>query len=273
VHIERLSPALGARVTDIDLREPLDRDTRGRLRTAMYEHYLLLFPGQPIDGDQQVDVVSTFGPIAQERTGSVMQVSNRPDGILGDAPASYHIDYGFFPTPYFALSLFGLEIPPEGTQTWFVSGVAAARSLPTALRRRLDGVVARHVIDVGHRQNVVRVRAGRLDHRYPHALRPALWPHRDTGETILAVWEQQTDALFPLPARQSSALIEELFAHLYQPAHRYIHEWQPDDLVVWDNHALQHARGAITTTAARTLRRVCVGPTQDLSIFAGYSVK
>lgn len=67
---------------------------------------------------------------------------------------------------------------------------------------------------------------------------------------------------------ESTQLIEALFAHLYQPAHRYVHRWQAGDLMIWDNHALQHGRPDVGTDEPRTLRRVCVGETQDLSIFS-----
>ena len=91
-----------------------------------------------------------------------------------------------------------------------------------------------------------------------------LWPHRTTGEPILAVWEQQTDALLPLEPEESDALLERLFEHLYRPEHQYVHEWAPNDLVLWDNHALQHSRPAVgvraATVAAPRLRGRRPGP-------------
>ena len=44
------------------------------------------------------------------------------------------------------------------------------------------------------------------------------------------------------------------------------------DLVIWDNHAVQHGRPEVGDREARTLRRVCVGPEQDLALFAGRRV-
>jgi alpha-ketoglutarate-dependent taurine dioxygenase len=95
-----------------------------------------------------------------------------------------------------------------------------------------------------------------------------LWSHRTTGEPILAVWQQQTDALLPLPDDESTELLHALFAHLYRPEHVMVHRWQPGDLLLWDNHALQHARPDVGVDEPRTLRRVCVGVAPDLSIFA-----
>ena len=122
--------------------------------------------------------------------------------------------------------------------------------------------------DGGSLTDGVRYRLGRRDDAAIYQLRPVLWPHRNTGEPILAVWEQQTDALLPLEPEESDALLERLFEHLYRPEHQYVHEWAPDDLVLWDNHALQHSRPAVGVQEPRSLRRVCVGEDQDLSTFA-----
>ena len=275
VEITEASHALGAVVHGVDASGTIAARDWDRIERAFRRHYLLVFRCPELDEEAHLEVMRRFGPLALEgRDGALRPVgfvsNHRPDGTLGSNAASFHIDYGFFPHPYEVISLYGLEIPPSGTETWFVSGVAAAARLPLELRRRIKGLTARQAVDVRSPagQAGVRVRLGRLDERYPHHVRPVLWPHRTTGEEILAVWEQQTDAILPLEPAQSTALIEELFAHLYQPAHRYVHRWQAGDLVIWDNHALQHGRPEVGTETPRTLRRVCVGQTQDLSIFA-----
>jgi taurine dioxygenase len=269
-----LSPAVGVTVRGIDLRHSLDDAQRRELCDAFRDHKLLVFPTRGLDDDQHLAVMRTFGRIATEGLGerrAVGFVSNhRPDGVLGSTAAVFHIDYGFFPSPYEALSLYGLEIPRSGTETRFANAIVAARDLPSDLRERVAGLSARAAVDVTNPigEAGVRIQLGRLDESYPHECRPVLWPHRDTGEEILAVWEQQTDALLPLDPEDSTALIGELFAHLYRPEHVYVHHWTEGDLVVWDNHAIQHARPDIGVEHPRTLRRVCVGEDQDLSLFA-----
>jgi taurine dioxygenase len=267
------SAALGVRVDGLDLRDDQPEATWDELRAAFGRHRLLHFPGQALDDEQHVALASRFGQVAPERHGAVGFVSNhRPDGSLGSHAASFHIDYGFFPYPYEAISLYGLEVPPSGTETWFASATEAARTLPRALRERVEGRHARAIVDVtcAEKETVVRVRAGRLDERYPHQVRPVLWPHHNDGQLILGVWQQQTDGIVELDDDASAALIEELFAHLYAPEHTYVHHWAPGDLVLWDNHALQHARPGVGTAEPRTLRRVCIGREQDLTIFANY---
>ena len=264
-----LSPALGVEVLDVDLSRTRPADEAAALRDALLEHHLLLVRGQELDADQQLAFAETFGPIASEGSGRVGMVSNtRPDGTLGSDRATWHSDYTFFPHPYDAICLYGLDIPEGGTQTSFVNGVLAARTLPDELRRRVEGLQGRSVLafDGGSLSDGVRYRLGRRDDALAHQLRPVLWPHRQTGEPILAVWEQQTDAILPLAQDESVTLLEELFAHLYRSEHQYVHRWAPHDLVLWDNHALQHARPDVGTDRPRSLRRVCIGADQDLSI-------
>ena len=276
------SDSLGVVVEELDLRGGVDDTLAASLRELFTQEYLLVFRDQDLSDADHLAVMEALGPVAWEglpEKRAIGFVSNvRPDGTLGTSAASFHIDFGFFPEPYHAISLYGVEIPPRGTQTHFVNAVAGAAALPAELAARLDGVQARQAVDVTSPagQAGVRVREGRLDETYPHMLRPVLWPHRVTGEEILGVWEQHTDALYAgdveMDADESTALIEELYAFLYAPRFRYVHEWQEGDLVIWDNHAVQHGRPEVGDREARTLRRVCVGPEQDLSLFAGRRV-
>lgn len=241
------------------------------LRDALARHRLLCIRGRRLTDDEHVAFASAFGRLAHERTGVVTLVSNlAPGGALGADEASWHSDYTFFPVPYECISLAALTLPPSGTETWFVDGTLAARTLPDDLRHRVAGLHGRSVAAISPMMSLtagVRYRAGRCDGVEPHQERPVLWRHPVTGDEVLAVWEQQTDAILPLPQDESVALLEELFGHLYQPAHQYVHRWETDDVVLWDNLALQHARPHVGTEEERTLRRVSVGEDQDISIF------
>lgn len=258
---------LGAFVYGLDF-----DDIDGRaLRDALNEYRLLCFRGQVVTDDEHTALASSLGHLATERAGVISLVSNVvPGGALGGDEASWHSDFMFFPTPYEYISLYALELPASGTQTRFVDAVAAARTLPAGLRAAVIGVEGRAVADlspVSPGSAGIRYLDGRRDGVDPHFERPVLWPHPATGEEVLAVWHQQTDAILPLPQEDSVALLRELFAHLYQPAFQYVHQWEAHDLVMWDNRALQHSRPHVGTTEPRTLRRISIGADQDLSVF------
>ena len=199
------SPALGTVVRGVDLRRPLDDADRATLQRELATSFLLHFPAQDLSDDEHAAAVAQFGAIALEGGHAVGFVSNEPNGVLGSGAACFHIDYGFTDDPYSYLSLYGVEIPADGTETYFCNAVAAARDLPDDLRDRVEGLRARAAVDItsAAREAGVRIDLGRLDETYPLATRPVLWPHRTTGDPIVAVWEQQTDARACRPSTRS----------------------------------------------------------------------
>jgi taurine dioxygenase len=77
---------------------------------------------------------------------------------------------------------------------------------------------------------------------------------------MLYVSQQVTIEILGLSSEENEELLEELFAHLYVPEHVIQHDWRTGDLVVWDNRAVQHARGTVRLEGPeRTLRKV-TGP-------------
>jgi taurine dioxygenase len=77
---------------------------------------------------------------------------------------------------------------------------------------------------------------------------------------LLYTSQQMTARVEGLDPVESEALLDELFAHLYRPEAVLDHEWRQGDLVIWDNLALQHARGNVEIEGPeRTLRKV-IGP-------------
>ena len=70
-------------------------------------------------------------------------------------------------------------------------------------------------------------------------------------------------------ARSSDELLDAVFAHLYQPANVYEHNWRIGDFVVWDNLALQHGRRSNPNTVRRSLRRVAMNEVTTGELIAG----
>lgn len=269
-----LCPALGAQIEDFDPREASAGDWELLKQALFEEHHLLLIRGLALSDEEHVDFCSHFGPlgmVGHDNSKRFSYVSNtRPDGILGSIAASWHFDYAFTAAPLEAISLYGSEVGSGGAPTLFANAKRAAAMLPTDLAAQLKGMKARNAVDVAapEREAGVRIRMKRLDESYPHHVREVLWPHWRTGEAILTINEQQSDAILGLAEPESMALIEELFDHLYQPDNTYAHNWQRDDLLIWDNHALHHARPEVGVGKVRTLRRVSIGQSPDLSIYA-----
>ena len=259
-----LCAACGVEV-DLDPREEPSAQTVRDLRRLLAEHQLIVFRGHPLTAEDHLRVASWFGALYDEHRGGPGYVSNaRPDGIVRFGELLFHSDLAFAETPIAGVSLYGEDVSPGCTTTRFASGVRGLQALPASLRARVAGLRALHVYemseDLDFQNGAVRQReAGRpdADMRGEH---PVIMNSQLTDLPVLYVTDMMTYGFSGMPKDASDRLLNELFAVLYAPENVYEHEWQPHDLVVWDNVALQHARGHVgRDDLPRTLRRVAIG--------------
>jgi taurine dioxygenase len=61
-----------------------------------------------------------------------------------------------------------------------------------------------------------------------------------------------------LSEAESQELLERLFRHQEQDKFIYRHQWQPGDVVMWDNRCTLHARSDFDASELRKLRRVTI---------------
>src|SRR5262249_42123756 len=150
--VRPLSPALGAEISGIDLRDPIDAARAQALLDAWHRHLVILMRGQILDEDAQVRFAQTFGPPAKVSSGrrysdkhpSVMLVSNirkdgKPIGALPDGEMHFHTDQCHQEMPAKATTLYAIEVPAQGGNTLFANAYAAYETLPAELQRLLAG--------------------------------------------------------------------------------------------------------------------------------------
>jgi taurine dioxygenase len=245
---------------DHDLSRPLDAAGQDELRTLLYREKLLVFRDQALSDEDQVRVLGQFGGVLSvEEDNRVISV----DGDLGNGPLAYHSDLMFIDEPYRLLSLFAIDIDPASrTATRFVNGARAAAGLPAELRAVIEGRTATSAMPLHQSHRDLPFETPSF---LPHKSQPVIIDHPVTGEPVLFVTELQTARIDGLAQADSDALLERLFAALYDPAQVYEHVWRGGDFILWDNIALQHGRADQAATRRRRLRRV-VGT--DKSFFA-----
>jgi taurine dioxygenase len=260
-----LDAPFGARL-HLETDAPLTPDERADLRGFFGEHGLLLVRDGEISDSQQVDLLSALGRIEPDEQGLPMrmEVTNQHDQTSApDGELVFHYDYAYDPTPIPGISMYGSLIADGATPTCFASSSSVLSRLPTSLVDRLRGLRASHAcflnrLDQPDQRSVEpepiipRGRPGwGPDHYWTH--HPVIFENAYGVETLF-VCLQHTDRLLDLPRTVSDGLLEEIFEHLYDPRHVYEHAWQPQDLVLWDNLTVQHARPE-PNDQPRTLRR------------------
>src|SRR5438132_4868048 len=156
--VKPLSPALGAEIAGVDLREELPAGTVAAIIDAWHQYLVILFRDQSLSEDEQIRFARHFGTLQQrgrppearneasklEHPELTMLVSNiREDGkligSLADGEMHFHSDFCYVEKPAKATFLYALEIPSQGGDTLFLNMYKAYEALPPNLKARVEG--------------------------------------------------------------------------------------------------------------------------------------
>jgi taurine dioxygenase len=274
-HIEAFDGPLGAAVTGLDLSAPLSDADFGRIHQAHLDHHVLVFRDQRITPQQQVDFSRRFGAL-QIHVLRNFQLASNPEVLLisniiedgkpiglGDAGHFWHSDLSYKEVPSLGSMLHAQELPAEGGDTLFANQHLAYDTLPAALLNAVQGAVAEHSYLAQYaelqRRNPFRpnLSQAQIDEVKP-VRHPVVRVHPETGRRALFVSEHFTTRIVGLPDDESRALLDELFAHSVQPQFVYRHQWQPHDMVFWDNRSLMHLAAGCPNDQRRMLYRTTI---------------
>jgi alpha-ketoglutarate-dependent taurine dioxygenase len=262
LEVQDITPAFGADITGFDPKAPLDDETRDLLRHLFDTRGLLRFRGIDLAHVEQV----ALGRILIRKEGladegdpipeDTFYVSNRKlDSAAPFGRLQFHSDTMWADKPFEVLSLYGAQVEQPSAPTTFVSGVHAWKTLPDALRKRIENLEALHTAGVVRRGDLSEVLVTEVLNP-PTTVSKLGKVHPRTGETILYACEQMTQEIVGLPHEESEAILEEVFAHLYDSAAQVDHDWHQGDYVAWDNLAMQHSRKNVAIEGpARHLRK------------------
>jgi taurine dioxygenase len=269
-----LSDALGVELVDFDITRPCSPEEQAELRRLFKEHHLLLVRGQNPTIEDHNRFVGYFGPLsAMMANGDAGYVSNTVDpdptgtrngpiAVTGTEALIWHADGTYGAHPGIGTSLLAKDVSPEATPTLFANAVRALERLPPALRRRIEALRAVHCRDARRKATSSRFRdRGIPEETWPErGIRsyehPVIYqgPHLD--KEILYVNEFMTSHISNMDRKESDALLDELHGYITADDNVYAHHWQTNDVIIWDNIALQHCRPADMGTARRHLRRL-----------------
>jgi taurine dioxygenase len=246
-----LSPTLGARVTGVDLSQPLSREIVAEIRQALLEHEVLFFEDQHLSPGQHRDLAARFGqlhmhPIRPSVPGTpeVLILDNQPTSDTDTG--AWRADVTFIETPPMGSMLYAREVPPEGGDTLWSSMRAAYAALSPSLRRFLQELDAEHDFtrsfppDHMTSMNVGIERYAWARREYPPVAHPLVRTHPETGKEGLFVNSGFTTRILGLSRRESAKILELLSEHIQRPEFVIRWHWKPNTLAFWDNRVTQH---------------------------------
>ncbi len=262
VNIEPTGCTLGARVTGLDLSQPLAREDFAAILRALGRHGVLCFPDQQLDSAALRDFSQRFGRIQTSVTGTLHDpvvpevgflsniVENGEPIGLADAGQDWHTDMTYNKTVGFANVLYAVKVPrrdgkPLGA-TQFANMHAAYDDLAPELKARLENATATH--DFNKFWEAMRRRPGstrpalteeQLRRRSP-SVHPVFMTHPLTGRKVLYCNPGYAIRINELDEAESERMLTLLVAHQLQPKYQYEHTWTERDMLMWEHIGTLH---------------------------------
>ena len=283
MEIRQLHPLFAGEVSGIDLSRPVDDATRDGIVAALDRYAVLVFPGQNLTDERQIEFSGMFGPLGRtaivtrkdytprlnphftdisnldENNRVLAQDDRRRMVALGNR--LWHTDHAFRPIPAKYSLLHAHAVPPEGGETEFADMRAAWDALPEKRKAQVEGMIAMH--SLLHSRAVL----GFTDYApeevdaFPPAPHPLVRTHPGSGRKALYVASYASE-IRGMPVPDGRMLLRDLTEHATRREFVYTHRWTVGDLLMWDNRSLMHRAGDYDMTQRRDLRRTTVMQTE-----------
>lgn len=287
--LTRLTSTIGARVEGVDARREIPDEQKELIRHGLWEHGVLVFPGDGVGMDEQRRLVACFGTVQPL---AIFRFLGEPNPALAVDPRSggtvdrggqarrkvtfnrqpekimefqgWHTDSSFMPELPQAAALRAEVIPPVGGDTCFASLCAAYEALSPVMQDLLAGLRAVHAMPPGYKESIDVWQYGedaeeRFDEAFPPREHPVVIEHPESGRRSLFVNPSYTVRIAGMTDRESANVLRFLYDHISTPDFVYRHHWSDGDIVVWDELVCLHLAPRDYHPHERRLVRVTAG--------------
>ena len=273
--IQRVGVFLGARVSGIDLTQPLSIETVEELKLAHANHGVLIFPDQTISSEDLKRFGRYFGDLSVHPFST--SSADAPELIVydnkeGNPPAPtdiWHTDETFREAPPMGTALCSKIIPETGGNTAFASMSAVYEGLSDRWQRFLSGLEAVHDFkpfrSLFPSDPVGIAKLRHFEDRYPSTTHPVVSVHPITGKKVIFVNPQFTLYIKGMAEDESRMILEMLYRKTLVHEYQYRHCWEPNMVVFWDNRNVQHSALHDYYPQRRLMERVTIAGTRPIA--------
>lgn len=247
----------------------------GRVWDAFFASQVLVFRNQKLNAGQFLAFARQFGKpephvidqFHHPEHAYILILSNvqkdgEPTG-LADAGTYFHTDYSYLDVPARATTLYSIRVPSKGGDTLFADQYRAYDDLPSAMKKRIEGLVALH--HYGNRDDqdrgsrtVASVLTEEQEQKMAWVRHPVARHHPITGRTALYAVSGSSFGIEGMPEDEAVELLDELKRHSTQEKYRLRLKYGAGDVVVWDNASLLHSATLTDPADPRTLWRITI---------------
>lgn len=286
--LKPLPAAIGREVVGLDIEREIAPDVAAALHAAWLEHGVLLFRGIGTSPEVQLRLSRCFGEL-EPHSIPVFRHKDYPELILltneggptgpiydfdgqqihGRIP--WHTDAAYLETPNSGALLRMVRKTEDGGQTGWLDLAMAYDALDDATKAEIADLEAVYVFRTGLEEiRFNRPGGTRLTPRkenyptFPPVLNPLVWTHPETGRKVLNLSTMNMERIHGVDQEYGDALIERLLAHILQPQFHYIHEWENNDMVLWDNRRTLHIAMGHPIDQIRVVHRTTIKGTVQM---------
>jgi len=251
IKVTPISPALGAEIAGIDLRQETTPEQLAEIKQASADNLVLVFRNQEIGAEDHKRFARQFGSLHRHvlASNNTLSARSKDPEILAwktgrssryTAGDAWHSDVSCDPEPIWGSFLRVTRLPESGGgNTAFANLYLAYESLSDPIKQLLDGLTAIHDGTQAWQQGYgAEPEAGET---FPASEHPVVSRHPLSGRKFLFVNAAFTSHIVQLTRAESDALLQLLFRHIEKHLSFQTQiQWTPNTLVFWDNWATQH---------------------------------
>ena len=276
IKITRLGKTFAAQASDIDLRQPLTTKQVDAIEHAIAQEGVLVFRDMPLNDDQQQVFIERFGPPSQVKLEELKTAKsahphffdvstveddggkldpNSARGMYLRANLLWHTDGSQAQPPIRLTALSARRLPTVPPDTEYADMRAAYDALSLSRKAEVENMKVEHSIFYSRSKMGMKMSDWTADamKKRPPVVHPLVRTNPLTGRKSLYLASHASHVI-GLPVETGRALIEELTAHATQPRFVYSHQWQSNDLVMWDDRWTMHRATPYDGDEARVLR-------------------
>lgn len=261
MYFEKLHPTIGAKVQGIDL-SILSDDNISEINNLWLKYLILLFPNQDISDEDHIKFGRKFGQLEKHpslshrssKNPEIYRVSNVSEEgkIIPSKNTSWqylkqswlwHTDSSFREIPSKGSILHGISTTRKGGSTYFANMYEAYNDLDENTKESINNLSVIHDHDyIINLSSELKSKQNKGSYEHlPPVKHPLVQVHPVTRKKSLFLSPHTMVNIDGFNKIEGRKLLDELIDHSVQSKYVYKHEWNDNDIIMWDNRCTMHS--------------------------------
>ena len=250
IEVTPISGALGALVSGVELKDPLQEEVFAEIYKAFLDYKVIFFKDQDLNPETQLRFGRMFGqPIIYPFVKGLQDFPEitpilKKETDVNNFGGVWHSDTTYQQKPPKATMLYAVEVPEFGGDTEFSNQCMAFDHLSDVMQEFLS---KQKIINTSGKGKVVASRSDVMKHSSARkevsefrAIHPVVRTHPETKEKALYINEAHSIQFSTLTLEESTPLLEFLFRHQIKSEFTCRFKWEKGCVAIWDNRCTLH---------------------------------